>query len=98
MALIRSHVEPCLETPAQVARQRPPATVALTETLAPFLTTTRTRALVEWPDRRFALHRAVFAVVAPRTSPGIDTELTTKRKRAATTAAAKRVVRETRAA
>jgi hypothetical protein len=41
---------------------------------------------------------AVFVEVAPRTSPGIDTELTTKKKRAATTATAKRVVREARAA
>jgi hypothetical protein len=59
---------------------------------------TRTRALVVWLDRRFVLHRAVFAEVAPRTSPGIDTELTTKKKRAPRTADAKRVEREARAA
>jgi hypothetical protein len=98
IAVIRTHADPCLDTPEHIARQWPPATVALTETLVPFLMITRTRALVVWPDRRFVLHRAVFVDVAPRTSPGIDTELTTKKKRAPRTAATKSVVREARAA
>jgi hypothetical protein len=98
MALIHTHVVPCLETPAQVARQLPPWTVVATETFVPVLIITRTGAVVEVLVRRFALHRATFADVAPRTSPGIDTELTTKKNRAATTADAKRVVREARAA
>ncbi len=99
IALIRSQVVPCLATPAHVARQLPPVTVAVTETLVPFLTMTLTRDVVEWVDLRFALQRATLVVaVAPRTSPGIDIELTTKQNRAAMTAAAMRVVREARAA
>jgi hypothetical protein len=70
----------------------------VTETFVPALMMTRTREVVEWFVRTFALHRADFTVVAPRTSPGIETELTTKKNRAATTAEAKRVVREARAA
>ncbi len=97
-ALIRTHDVPCLTTPAHVVRQLEPVTVAATVTLAPVRMTIRTRALVEGVARRLTWHKVVFAVVAPRTSPGIDTELTTKQNRAAMTAAAMRVVREARAA
>ena len=77
-----------------MARQLPPTGVATTETLVPVRMLARTRALTDVLVRRFTPHRAAFVVVAPRTSPGIATAVTTKQKKAAMSALATNVVRE----
>ncbi|MEP6639674.1 MAG: hypothetical protein ABJC39_10035 [Chloroflexota bacterium] len=77
-ALILNQVLPETAFPAQVVRQLPPVTVAATDTLVPVLIILRTRAVVEVVVRRFALQRATFVAVAPRTMPGDDTATTAK--------------------
>ena len=93
-ALIRYQVFPVLVEPAHDARQLPPVGVATTETFVPVRMLTRTRALTDVLVRRFAPHKAAFVVVAPRTSPGIATAVTTKQKKAAISALATNVARE----
>lgn len=75
-AMIRYQVLPELVLPAHVVRQLPPVTLAETDTFVPVLMTVRIRALIQELVRRFALQSAAFVAVAPRTSPGNETDAT----------------------
>jgi hypothetical protein len=76
IALTRNQVVPEVVLPAQVVRQRPPPTLATTDTLVPVVMSFRILELIEAPVRRFVLHSATFVAVAPMTSPGKETEAT----------------------
>ena len=78
MALIRYQDLPARYLPPHQTRQLPPLTLVTTVILAPVLMVTRCRADVYGRVRRFALHRATFVVVAPRTSFGSKTAVLAK--------------------
>src|SRR5690349_14716944 len=73
IALIRYQDRADEVVPAQVTRQAPPDTVAVTVTVAPRGIVVRSLALVEGLERRFAPQAAVFVVVAPSVAPGVMT-------------------------
>jgi len=80
IALMRYQTEPERDLPAQFACHEVPVTPTTTATLVPVGMLTLIGALDDALVRRFAVHKADFVTAAPSTSPGAETELTTKAK------------------
>jgi hypothetical protein len=76
MALMRYQFLPERTLPEHVDRQYPPTTLATTDTVVPLGMVFRIRELEDALVRRFAVHIDTFDTVAPRASPGDETDTT----------------------